>query len=227
MRVKYATISQAGARPINEDCLHIMDMPEADRFMGIVCDGMGGHTMGEVASRIVCHAISRYWEEHASQHDCEEKVLRACCTASLDIDRETWEHGHGQMGTTMVMASIEGRGVTIAHVGDSRCYLQRPGDGLLYRTEDHTTLANGREQVSRCFFSYRPEVARPETRMFQLQGGDRILICSDGLYKAVAPSTLQTGMMARRPLQQILDDFGLLCEGQSGDNYTGILVEVE
>lgn len=59
----------------------------------------------------------------------------------------------------MVMAAIEGDAVTIAHIGDSRCYLQRPGVGLLHRTKDHTGMSEGWEVLARCFFSYHPEIA--------------------------------------------------------------------
>ena len=60
MKIKYATISKTGRRSNNEDCFNVLEMPEHNRFMGIVCDGMGGHSFGEVASEAVCNAISRY-----------------------------------------------------------------------------------------------------------------------------------------------------------------------
>lgn len=67
------------------------------------------------------------------------------------LDKKADSLNHCQMGTTMVMASIEGDTVTIAHVGDSRCYLQRPNEGLLYQTKDHVRLDFGWEVIDRCF----------------------------------------------------------------------------
>ena len=119
MKIKYATISKTGRRSNNEDCFNVLEMPEHNRFMGIVCDGMGGHSFGEVASRAACKAINQ----------------------------KSYDLSHAEMGTTMVMASIEGYKATIAHVGDSRCYLLRQGEGLLCQTEDHVRIDFGWEHV--------------------------------------------------------------------------------
>lgn len=50
MEIRYTTISKTGRRHNNEDAFNVIDMPESNRFMGIVCDGMGGHSFGETAS---------------------------------------------------------------------------------------------------------------------------------------------------------------------------------
>ena len=55
------------------------------------------------------------------------KVAEACKLASASVDKRADIFHHCQMGTTMVMASIQGNKITIAHIGDSRCYLLRPG----------------------------------------------------------------------------------------------------
>ena len=132
MKIRYATISKEGRRSNNEDFFVVMDQQERGRFWGIVCDGMGGHACGEVASETVAHAVSAYWEQHAEERDSEAKVVEACQEATRAIEQKAREVGLKEMGTTMVMASIEGDIVTIAHVGDSRCYLQRPGQGVVY-----------------------------------------------------------------------------------------------
>lgn len=125
----------------------------------------------------------------------------------------------------MAMVSIEGNKVIIAHIGDSRCYLQRPGEGLLYQTKDHVRIDFGWEIVDRCFFSYRPEAAVPDIVQYDLQAGDRLLLCSDGLYKSMAPNILLSRMMDDKPLDEIIDVYDFLCEKQGDDNYTAILIE--
>ena len=225
MKIRYTTISKTGRRHNNEDAFKVIDMPESNRFVGIVCDGMGGHSFGETASETVCNTISDFWKKRISTPDCDSKVKLACKKASCTIDQKASELHHAEMGTTMVMVSIENDVATIAHIGDSRCYVQRPGDGLLYQTKDHIRLDFGWEIVAKCFFSYHPEVAVPDIRQIKLQTGDRVLLCSDGLYKSMAPDILQARMMDDKPLEEILDVYDFLCEKQGDDNYTAILME--
>ncbi len=225
MKIKYATISKTGRRHHNEDAFNVIDMSENNRFMGIVCDGMGGHSFGETASETVCKTISDFGKKHIDMPDCDSKVKLACKKASCAIDQKAFELHHAEMGTTMVMASIENDVATIAHIGDNRCYVQRHNEGLLYQTKDHIRLDFGWEVVAKCFFSYRPEVAIPDSKQIHLQKGDRILLCSDGLYKSMSPDILKARMMDDKPLEEILDVFDFLCEKRGDDNYTAILIE--
>ena len=126
----------------------------------------------------------------------------------------------------MVMASIEGDTVTIAHLGDSRCYLMRPAVGLLYLTKDHIRMECGWEIIDRCFFSYRPEVCIPDVVQFKLKAGDRIMLCSDGLYNSMALETLLTNMMDKKSLDDILNAYCISCEMCGDDNYTAVLIAV-
>lgn len=246
MKFSYATISKTGRRSNNEDAFNVIDMPEKGRWMGIVCDGMGGHAKGEVASETVVTAISEYWEKFSDMYDREEKVVKACQKASAIFDRRSSQL-HAQMGTTMVMASIEGNmdstssptKVTIAHVGDSRCYLIRPGhydyedinntdkDHVLYQTKDHVNTYFGWETVAKCFFSYSPEVADPDIVQFEILPGDRIFLCSDGLYKCIAPNILKERLMEDKAPEEILGGLDLLCERNANDNYTAIMIRID
>lgn len=226
MKIHYATISKTGRRQNNEDAFRMVNIGDSARWLAVVCDGMGGHAMGEVASETVSNAIVDFWKRHKDEPDSENKVKEACAYAMRALDKKSNSLHHCQMGTTMVMASIEGDTVTIAHVGDSRCYMQRPGEGLLYQTKDHVRLDFGWEVIDRCFFSYRHEVNVPDIMWLKLKAGDRILLCSDGLYKSMAPDILLERMMNDKPLADILDVYDYLCEKQGDDNYTAILIEV-
>ena len=140
-------------------------------------------------------------------------------------NQKVYELHHAEMGTTMVMASIENDVATIAHIGDSRCYVQRPKEGLLYQTKDHIRHACGMETIAKCFFSYRPDVAVPDIQEIKLKMGDRLLLCSDGLYKSIGCNTLQASMMEEKSLEEILAVYDLFCGKHGDDNYTAILIE--
>lgn len=239
MKISYATISKTGRRPRNEDAFNVIDMPEANLWMGIISDGMGGHDHGDIASRSVVSAISKYWERSSDLPDSEDKVRRARVKASVAIDDAAIQNRFAQMGATMVMASIEGNKVTIAHIGDSRCYLIRPGhydyeditnadkDHVLYQTTDHIRIDCGWELVSRCFFSFKPEKAVPDVVQFELQPEDRIFLCSDGVYKCIPAQILKEHLIEDTTPEKFIEFISSICEKKADDNYTAIMVKLD
>lgn len=243
MRLEYSIFSEAGVLPVNEDSIRVVEMPDNDRTTFILCDGMGGHIMGDVASRTVASCIAKFWKEIPEVGDCKEKVHEACSTASAAIDRESDCLGRVRMGTTLVMASVEGDKVTIAHMGDSRCYLLRRGytdwdrfvvtadlnavsDGIVYQTQDHVKLQFGWETVAKCFFSYRHEMADPDVRDFALLPGDVLFLCSDGVCKFIQTDILKDCLLTDQTAEQIADVIKSLCENNSRDNYSGIVIQI-
>lgn len=225
MNVSYTTFSEAGIRRVNQDVCRVVEIPECDRMLMVVCDGLGGHVMGEVAAETVCNTICDFWENDVDETDLYTKVRKACKAAADALYARSRVVRPIEMGTTVVLASIEGDTVTIAHCGDSRCYLLREGE-VLYQTCDHADTRWGSESVTRCFFSMNPEVAIPDIAQFKVQQGDRIFLCSDGVYKAMAPQILTERLQDDKPLEDIVDVIKFLCEKSSKDNYTGILAEI-
>lgn len=222
MKIKYTTFTEVGKRRANQDVCRVIEMPEQDRAFMVVCDGMGGHAMGDAAAETVCNSICGFWTECPEIPDSETKVRECCRVASNALYERSRVVRPIEMGTTMVMASIEGETLTIAHCGDSRCYLLRDGK-VVYQTKDHADPARGSELVTRCFFSMNQAVAVPEIACFEIQSGDRIFLCSDGVYKAMAPEILTARLQDGKPLEEVVDVIKFLCEKFSTDNYTGIL----
>ena len=119
-------------RQVNQDSYRALHVWNDEATLLVVCDGMGGHAMGEVASETVCNAVCDYWLR-PNNDDSVVKARRACRSASAKLDERSFGMNHVQMGTTLVMASIEGDTITITHCGDSRCYLLRDGE-VVYQT---------------------------------------------------------------------------------------------
>lgn len=226
MKIKYTTFSESGKRRANQDVCRVIEIPEYNRTLMIVCDGMGGHAMGDVAAETVCNAICEFWKINVGITDSVAKIIDACKVASDALYARSRVVRPIEMGTTMVMASVEGNIITIAHCGDSRCYLLRDEE-VVYQTQDHADPHWGSEVVTRCFFSMNPEVAVPEVVRFEVQPGDRIFLCSDGVYKAMAPQILTARLQDDKPLDEVVDVIKFMCEKFSTDNYTGILAVVK
>ncbi len=226
MKISYSVISDIGKRNINQDAVKVINIPEESTWLGIVCDGLGGHSKGEIASTVVIDTIVETWLS-SKLTDRKECILEACKAASIAIDKRSDELGRKEMGTTMVMAVVTGDTITVANLGDSRCYLMRPGEGLLFRTIDHTIVFHGKESINRCFFSYVPSVARPTIDELRLQSGDRILLCSDGIYRCFTSDELETLVMSKKHPAEIIEEFNNICKVEAKDNYTAIMAVVE
>lgn len=170
------------------------------RGLYLVCDGMGGHAAGEVASAMAVESLQKYFQAHwqselPDQNTIESGILlanNALYQTNLDNSRS----GSGRMGTTLVMALLQDTQLAIAHVGDSRIYRLSRKQGLEQLTLDHEV---GQREVNR---GVEPEIAygrpdayqltqalgprdnncvRPDIQFIEITEDCLILLCSDGL----------------------------------------------
>lgn len=205
MRYVWATGTHQGRiRERNEDSVY----PEASGasegpFLAGVADGMGGHVAGNIASTL---ALTMATEEPADADiDIADRVLAA---NQAIRERVRDEPNLAGMGTTMTIGLFSEEGsATIAHVGDSRCYILRDGE-LKQITSDHTVVAElvalghikdedidthpQRHLLTR---SLGLGPVKVDTELIDLEAGDRLLFCSDGL----------TSMLNDREITTILD----------------------
>ncbi len=202
----------------NEDFIVV----DPDLRLYMVCDGMGGHAAGEVASEAAARAAQNWIRDHRdrlSSYDdtgaARDALLRLVEEAVQLASREVYkiataEGGKAGMGTTMTLVVFTGHIGVLGHVGDSRLYLRR--DGRTYQlSEDHTYV---NEMVRRGMTTVeaakkgpyanvitravgiQPTV-RVDTLLFDVLAGDTLLLCSDGLHRYV----------------ENLDELGALLEG--------------
>ena len=202
-----------------------------------VADGMGGHAAGEVASEIAVRVLS----ELAPEHPDGEALGRAIEEANRAVIQAAREgRGRQGMGTTMTAAMLEGERLVIAQVGDSRAYLLHQGK-LQQLTRDHSLMADMIEAGQ-----LTPEEARthpqrsvitralgsdahlhPDIYEINVETGDRLLICSDGLSGMIfddqIENTLRRVQDPQRCASQLVNE-AIAAGGH--DNVTVIVADV-
>lgn len=222
MPYEYRTFSECGPRWKNEDTLEVVEMPEQGRTLFILCDGMGGHRMGDLVSRTVVKAFRNYWKGNPKRKDSEKKILDAAGQAIVALNK----HSLCRMGTTMVLAAIENGRLLFAHCGDSRLYFYKPGASEVLRTKDHVEVTpEGWEYVSKGFVQGE-ECHVPETGSAELHTGDVFMLCSDGVYKAFKDEELEVLLRSEKDMDVLAGRIKEYCDTHTRDNYSAILVKV-
>lgn len=230
---KFGSRTDVGAvREQNEDSL-VVRPP-----LFVVADGMGGHAAGEVASEIAVNTI----EELAPDHADAEALGRAVEEANRDIINAALAgEGREGMGTTVTAAMLERNHLVIAQVGDSRAYLLHNGE-LTQLTRDHSLMANMIEagQITpeeARFHPSRSVITRalgndpdtvPDLYEINVEDGDRLLLCSDGLYSMLEDDEI-AAVMRRVPDPQRCANMlvnGAIAAG-GHDNVTVIIADAE
>ena len=238
-------------RKHNEDA-YLLD---AERGLFVVADGMGGHAAGEVASRLTVESIQEFIAGTEDDHDntwpfgynnrysvdgnrlstaverANEKVMRAV------VNRPELKG----MGTTVVAALFDKKRATLVHVGDSRAYLWRETE-LRRLTDDHSWV---QEQVNAGILSEDEARSHPLKNVvtralgggahvavdlleIPVGGGDRFLLCSDGLTGMVSDEEITNALASSRSLEEIVRGLIDLANERGGvDNITAIVVEVK
>ena len=202
-----------------------------------VCDGMGGHAAGEVASSIAVETIAK-----TAPHTADATLLGSAIEAANAAIIEAAVNGLGKpgMGCTATAAYIEGGIMAIAHVGDSRAYLLHEGS-LIRVTRDHSYVEElvdageitadearvhpNRSVITRALGSDPAMYADHFT--LNIEEGDRLILCSDGLSSMVSDGEIETIATQSSTAQICTDnlvDAALAAGG--GDNVTVIVVDL-
>ncbi len=234
-------------RPSNEDHFGY------DEQLGIfvVCDGMGGHAAGEVASHIAVETVLSFFRERQPTVNDDaylddapvgaRLLAEAVKQANDAILNYAEEHKNTSgMGTTLVAARFCNGSFSIANVGDSRIYLFREGD-LLQLTEDHSLVM---EQVRRGMITLEQakkssaqniitralgtdESTLPDLGEFPAQGGDMLLLMTDGVLRHVDDTEIRSILLQLPSLQAACDTLiDAANEGGGEDNSTCVLIRV-
>ncbi len=203
----------------------------------VVCDGMGGHAAGEVASSIAIETIGAL-----APGSADDVLLGAAVEAANRAVIRSAEEGIGKpgMGCTASCVLVEKDRVAIAHVGDSRVYLLH--QGMLVRlTHDHSyveelvdsgqiTADEARTHPSRSIITRAlgsdPDMYADHFTL-EVNSGDRLIVCSDGLSGMISDSEIESLAVSSATPQQAADNLvaAALTAG-GGDNVTVVVVDV-
>ncbi len=219
MKLRQSARSDVGkTRDHNEDNFGIGEGEPVEQMgeLLVVCDGMGGHAAGEVASQIAVETILAVY-----YGDTGENRPQALEQAFERANAQIYARGQGSMGTTGVAALLHHDALHIANVGDSRAYLIRDGEirqisrdhsfvgdqvaaGLI--TADQARLSPHRNVITRAL-GYQPEVSVDLFRL-PLQIGDIIVLSSDGMHGLVLDEEIRetvTSMPPDQAVQRLID----------------------
>jgi protein phosphatase len=234
------------------------DVGLADDNLGLflVVDGMGGHTRGDVASRIVGDSIQKFVADTAHDHDKTwpfefdprvsynvNRMRAAVGMANLHIARRIQEDEHLRgMGATMAGALVDGASAVISNVGDCRTYLIRDG-AIQQLTSDHSWVAEQvrsglikagdakrhplRNLVTRAVAGAEEQVDA-DVHEVPVQADDRFLVCSDGLHGLLSDEDLLEHVKAHGNDPQAACDALVALANERGapDNVTVVIVQV-
>jgi PPM family protein phosphatase len=253
MEIQFSADTDVGKkRDANEDNL----IADGESGLFVVCDGMGGHAAGEVASAIAVQTIReivgqskdliagfKAGDAHVDRYELlqmlEHIIQTACSRIHEAAQADTQRRG---MGTTCSMLLVIGGRGFVAHVGDSRIYLVRDG-GVHQLTEDHSLVNElvrrgkmRRDEVEGSpYAEYKNAVTRAvgvypsveaDTLDFDILPGDQFLLCSDGLHYYLKDEII-TSAFAEQALPTITKKFiELANEGGGHDNITAVAVRI-
>ena len=231
-------------RTQNQDAYQIQQL-DRNTVLFAVCDGMGGARSGNVASalavEVFCQEVQQRYHssmDAAAVDDCMERAMKMANFAVYDQSCQ-FEEFRG-MGTTLVAAMVRGRTVIVANVGDSRVYHVNE-DGISQITVDHSLVQMmlqkgdltpeqarvfpGKNYITRAIGT-EPTV-KCDLFHWELQRGDYLLLCSDGLTNLVDDQEILFeiihGVSKKHCCQRLLD---IAKNRGAPDNVTCILVQV-
>lgn len=210
----------------------------------VLCDGMGGHEKGEVAAEIVSKTLYDSIKLNRPANDIvgKEWFNKSLLNAYKQLD--TMDSSSSRRpGTTMTCVYFAANGALCAHIGDSRIYLVRPGEGIIFRTEDHSLVNQlvkigeitpeeaehhpKRNVITRAM---QPGLERPFAAdisvVTNIKAGDYFFLCCDGILEQLSDKRLVEIISADTTPEQKLDDIYDTCFGKTRDNFTCILIPV-
>lgn len=248
---KPQAITEIGKRNNQEDSIFPLlgNATENDRLF-LVCDGMGGHESGEVASNSVCNSISSFLKDvnpdTISIDDFREALIYAY--DQLDQIDSAPQNVQRKMGTTLTFLYLGNKKAIIAHIGDSRVYQLRPNENngfdIIHKTNDHSWVSllirNGeiteeeakthplKNQITRAIQPNLDERCKATVyESCDVKAGDYFFLCSDGVLESVTDESLQEIVAGDCSDEEKIEKIKEICAQNSRDNNSAYLIHIE
>lgn len=243
-------LNEVGGRDNNEDSVFPPKgkATDANRFF-LVCDGIGGHQGGEIASQSVCKSFSELLRENNETFD-EDIFDRALSFAYEQLDEKDTDGGTGdkKMGTTLTFLYLHNKGAFMAHIGDSRIYQLRKEEAgtakVLYKSQDHSLVndllragvINEEEAethpkkniITRAIQPHQEKRSQAEIyRTEDIEAGDYFFMCTDGILEQVNDKMLCDIIASDKTDEEKIRAVYDACRENSKDNFSAYLIPVE
>ena len=242
--------SQIGRKDQQEDAVWpLFSEVSSNNPCIVLCDGVGGSEHGEIASQTSSKVIGEYLtkilkDNHAvSDADLHEAVNLAYDELEK-IDTEASDEGAVSMATTLTCVCIHNDGILAAHMGDSRIYHVRPGQGLLYQSADHslvnTLLQAGeitleeaknfprKNVITKAIQPHGKKRFKAEVQhLTDIQTGDYIFLCCDGVLEQLTNERLVEILSMKCSDKEKLVLLEAESTDKTKDNYTAYLIPID
>lgn len=236
-------ISKQGVRENNEDYIKFYEDNNQSNLSRVIvlCDGMGGHAHGEIASKIVAESVFATLDSKEVDFS-EDDLQLALNNALIALNKANVYDECKKMGTTLVVAVFNKKNVLVGHVGDSRCYLfDDERCEFKFRTKDHSKVAEAvdaeilteeeainspyKNVLTRCVIAGKTDV-KIEVDRLDIKDKDRLLLCSDGVIDAIRDEELSE-ILVNRNINDALALIDSKCQMKSHDNYSVIIADLK
>lgn len=250
-KIKAYNLQELGQRTNQEDSLFpALGKSTSDDRLFVLCDGMGGHEKGEVASATVCETLSRVilsaW--HPGEVLSDELFLQALSAAYDALDAK--DNGEERkMGTTLTFLCLHASGATVAHIGDSRIYQLRPASKnsparMVFRTQDHSLVNDlvkigeiteeeakhhpQKNVITRAMQPCQEHRAKADiAHLTDILPGDYFYMCSDGMLEEASDENILNIITKPNATdEQKLEMLRNVTE-ENKDNHTAHLIHID
>lgn len=238
-------IWELGKRDNQEDTIYpLLGNATTDDRLFIVCDGMGGHEHGEVASGEFTKGLAEFFTRNVSpEKPFSDEVLTDAIAYAYQILDKADDGNYKKMGTTLTLIYMHRGGVTAAHIGDSRIYHIRPGKEILYASRDHSLVFDLYQSGEISFeemktYKHKNVITRAVQpgednrthadiiHITDIQDGDYFYLCSDGMLEQMDDDEILQ-LFSSSESNEVKRQQLIAATKNNADNHSAYLVQIE